>query len=66
MCHIITRSDDVRPLTVALSKLLKTSEVGAQHGQLMAGTLLVILLLVGLFMLFQRRFIESFMNSGLK
>jgi sn-glycerol 3-phosphate transport system permease protein len=63
---IVTRSDDVRPLTVGLNKLLKTTEVGAQYGQLMAGTLFVILPLVILFMLFQRRFIESFMNSGLK
>jgi sn-glycerol 3-phosphate transport system permease protein len=63
---IVTRSDEVRPLTVGLSKLLKTTEVGALYGQLMAGTILVIAPLVILFMLFQRRFIESFASSGLK
>jgi len=63
---IITRSDSVRPLTVALNKLLKTTEVGALYGQLMAGTILVIAPLVILFMLFQRRFIESFASSGIK
>jgi sn-glycerol 3-phosphate transport system permease protein len=63
---IVTRSDAVRPLTVALNKLLKTTEVGALYGQLMAGTILVIAPLVILFMLFQRRFIESFASSGIK
>ncbi len=63
---IVTRSDEVRPLTVALNKLLKTAEVGALYGQLMAGTVLVIAPLVILFMLFQRRFIESFASSGIK
>jgi sn-glycerol 3-phosphate transport system permease protein len=63
---IITRSDEVRPLTVALSQLYKTSETGALYGQLMAGTLLVIAPLVVLFLVFQRRFIESFASSGLK
>ncbi len=63
---IVTRSDAVRPLTIALNKLLKTTEVGALYGQLMAGTILVIAPLVILFMLFQRRFIESFASSGIK
>jgi sn-glycerol 3-phosphate transport system permease protein len=63
---IITRTDEVRPLTVGLSKLYGTTEVGALYGQLMAGTLLVIAPLVILFILFQRRFIESFATSGIK
>ena len=63
---IITRSDEVRPLTVGLNKLYQTSEIGAMYGQLMAGTLLVIAPLVLLFIVFQRRFIESFARSGLK
>ena len=63
---IITRSVEVRPLTVGLNKLIKTTDVGAFYGQLMAGTLLVIAPLVILFMLFQRRFIESFAQSGIK
>jgi sn-glycerol 3-phosphate transport system permease protein len=63
---IITRTEEVRPLTVGLNKLYQTSEIGALYGQLMAGTLLVIAPLVLLFIVFQRRFIESFARSGLK
>ncbi|MFN8372733.1 MAG: carbohydrate ABC transporter permease [Anaerolineae bacterium] len=63
---VVTRSDEVRPLTVGLNKLFQTSDVGALYGQLMAGTLLVIAPLVILFLLFQRRFIASFAQSGLK
>jgi sn-glycerol 3-phosphate transport system permease protein len=63
---IVTRSEEVRPLTVGLNKLFMTSDTGAQYGQLMAGTLMVIAPLVILFVLFQRRFIESFASSGLK
>lgn len=63
---IVTRTEEVRPLTVGLNKLYGTTEVGALYGQLMAGTLLVIAPLVILFILFQRRFIESFATSGIK
>lgn len=63
---IITRSQNIRPLTVGLNKLIKTTDQGAFYGQLMAGTLLVIAPLVILFILFQRRFIESFAQSGIK
>lgn len=63
---IVTRSDSVRPLTAGLNKLFFTTEVGAQYGQLLAGTLLVIAPLILLFALFQRQFIESFATSGLK
>lgn len=63
---IITRSQDIRPLTVGLNKLIKTTDQGAFYGQLMAGTLLVITPLVILFILFQKRFIESFTQSGIK
>ncbi|MBZ0296294.1 MAG: carbohydrate ABC transporter permease [Anaerolineae bacterium] len=63
---IVTRTEEVRPLTVGLNKLFNTTEVGALYGQLMAGTILVIAPLVILFLLFQRRFIESFASSGIK
>lgn len=63
---IVTRTAEVRPLTVGLNRLFQTTEVGALYGQLMAGTLLVIAPLVILFILFQRRFIESFASSGIK
>jgi sn-glycerol 3-phosphate transport system permease protein len=63
---IVTRTEEVRPLTVGLNKLYLTTEVGALYGQLMAGTVIVIAPLVVLFLLFQRRFIESFASSGIK
>ncbi len=63
---IITRSEDIRPLTVGLNKLIQTTDQGAFYGQLMAGTLMVIAPLVILFMIFQRQFIESFAQSGIK
>lgn len=63
---IVTRTEEVRPLTVGLNRLYSTTEVGAQYSLLMAGTLLVIAPLVILFMFFQRRFIESFVASGIK
>ncbi|MFN8452896.1 MAG: carbohydrate ABC transporter permease [Anaerolineae bacterium] len=63
---IVTRTEEVRPLTVGLNKLYQTTDVGALYGQLMAGTLIVVAPLVILFILFQRRFIESFASSGIK
>jgi sn-glycerol 3-phosphate transport system permease protein len=63
---IVTRTPEVRPLTVGLNRLFQTTEVGALYGQLMAGTIIVIFPLVILFLLFQRRFIESFASSGIK
>jgi sn-glycerol 3-phosphate transport system permease protein len=63
---IITKDEEVRPLTVGLNKLVQSAEVGALYHQQMAGTLLVIAPLTLLFMVFQRRFIESFAQSGIK
>ncbi len=63
---IITRSQEIRPLTVGLNKLIKTTDQGAFYGQLMAGTLIVIAPLVILFLLFQRQFVESFARSGIR
>ena len=63
---IITRSEAIRPLTVGLNKLIKTTDQGAFYGQLMAGTLIVILPLVILFLCFQRQFVESFARSGIR
>ena len=63
---IITRSEEIRPLTVGLNKLIKTTDQGAFYGQLMAGTLIVIAPLVLLFLLFQRQFVESFARSGIR
>ncbi|MGB1286205.1 MAG: carbohydrate ABC transporter permease, partial [Aggregatilineales bacterium] len=63
---IVTRSPEVRPLTVGLNQLYNATENGARYGVLMAGTLIVIAPLMILFVLFQRRFIESFASSGIK
>ncbi|GAB4516876.1 MAG: carbohydrate ABC transporter permease [Anaerolineae bacterium] len=64
---IATRTpEEGRPLTVGLNQLYSATEAGTLYGQLMAGTLLVIAPLVILFILFQRRFIESFASSGIK
>jgi sn-glycerol 3-phosphate transport system permease protein len=63
---IATQSESVRPLTVGLNKLVQSTEVGALYHQLMAGTLMVIAPLVLMFIIFQRKFIESFAQSGLK
>ena len=63
---IITRSQEIRPLTVGLNKLIKTTDQGAFYGQLMAGTLIVITPLIIIFVLFQRQFVESFARSGIR
>ena len=63
---ITTRSAEIRPLTVGLNKLIKTTDQGAFYGQLMSGTVIVIAPLVLLFLLFQRQFVESFARSGIR
>ncbi|MBX3082969.1 MAG: carbohydrate ABC transporter permease [Anaerolineae bacterium] len=63
---MVTQSEANRPLTVGLSRVLRTSEVGALYGQIMAGVLIVIVPLMVLFLVFQRQFINSFLRSGLK
>lgn len=63
---IVTESNRVRTLTVGLAVLAEATESGAEWTLLMAGTLIVIVPLVVLFLIFQRRFIESFMQAGIK
>ena len=63
---IITQSDKTRPLTVGLARFTQLGEIGAQWGLLSAATLIVALPLFILFVIFQRRFMEGFMTSGLK
>lgn len=63
---IVTQSESVRPLTVGLNKLVQSAEVGALYHQQMAGTIMVIAPLTLLFLFFQRQFIESFAQSGIK
>lgn len=63
---IITDSDSNRPLTVGLSMFAKASDSGAQWGVVCAGTIFVILPLLLAFIIFQKQFVSSFMQSGIK
>ncbi|EFU39721.1 ABC transporter permease protein [Paenibacillus vortex V453] len=63
---IITNSVENRPLTVGLAIFAQSFETGAQWADVSAATLLVIAPLLVLFMIFQRRFINSFMHAGIK
>jgi sn-glycerol 3-phosphate transport system permease protein len=63
---IVTNTPASRPLTVGLAGFTQSSESGAAWQLIMAGTLLTTFpLLIGFFV-FQRRFINSFIQSGLK
>jgi len=63
---IITNSDRSRPLTAGLVRFTQLGEIGAQWALLSAATMMVILPLFVVFLFFQRRFIQSFMHSGIK
>jgi sn-glycerol 3-phosphate transport system permease protein len=63
---LIITNNNTRPLTIGLTQILQTNESGAAYGQIGAAVLIVITPLILLFLVFQRRFISSFVNSGLK
>lgn len=63
---IVTKSDAARPLTAGLVRFTQLGEIGAQWSLLSAATLMVAAPLFLAFLVFQRRFIESFLHSGLK
>lgn len=63
---IITNSDKSRPLTAGLVRFTQLGEIGAQWSLLTAATLMVIAPLFIAFLIFQRRFIQSFLHSGIK
>lgn len=63
---VVTNSAESRPLTVGLSVLTRLGEQGAQWSLVTAGTLLIIGPILLLFLIFQRRFIRSFLYSGLR
>jgi len=63
---MVINSPDRRPLTVGLAMFTLGAEGAQAWGVTAAGTLLVVApLLIG-FLLFQRRFVNSFMTSGIK
>ncbi|CAA7599550.1 Binding-protein-dependent transport system inner membrane component [Acididesulfobacillus acetoxydans] len=63
---IVTQTPQNQPLTVGLSLLTQMGETGAQWSMITAGTLLVVLPLLVMFILFQKQFISSFIQSGIK
>lgn len=63
---IITNSDKARPLTAGLVRFTQLGEIGAQWTLLSAATLMVIAPLFITFLIFQKRFIQSFLHSGIK
>jgi sn-glycerol 3-phosphate transport system permease protein len=63
---VATSSNSVRVLAVGLHSFTRASESGAEWGLVSAGTLIVIAPLMLVFVLFQRLFIQSFTQSGLK
>ncbi len=63
---IITKSDTARPLTAGLVRFTQLGEIGAQWSLLSAATMLVIFPLLIAFLVFQRKFIQGFLHSGLK
>jgi len=63
---LVTNTPAARPLTVGLASFATAGENGAQFPLIMAGALLVMApVLVG-FLLFQRNFVASFVQSGFK
>lgn len=63
---VVTNSVENRPLTVGLALFAKSSETGAQWAEVTAATIIIILPLLLAFFIFQKQFIDSFMQSGVK
>lgn len=63
---MVTDTPRARTLTIGLGIFAQSAEGGAEWTLLMAATLIVIAPIIVLFIIFQRRFISSFMQSGLK
>ncbi len=62
---LVTNSEAVRTMPIGLGLLAK-SDSGADWTRLMAATVIVVSPLLLLFVIFQRRFVDSFMHAGLK
>jgi sn-glycerol 3-phosphate transport system permease protein len=63
---LITKSPSKRILPVALTFFGMQAESGSEWALTMAATLIVITPLLVIFVIFQKRFIDSFMSSGIK
>ncbi len=62
---VITRSPEARPVTVGIIRYL-SPDTGINFTALTAGTVIVVLPLLALFIVVQRQFIQSFMRAGIK
>ena len=62
---VVTESTGSRTLTLGLGIFAQTAEGSADWTMLMAMTLMVIAVPLAVFLIFQRKFINSFMQSGL-
>lgn len=63
---MVTDTSRARTLTVGLGVLAQSTEGAGEWNLLMAATIIVILPLLCVFLLFQRKFVSSFMQSGFK
>ena len=63
---LVTNSPASRTVTVGLQSFASAGENGAQFPLIMAGSLLVMAPVLVAFLVFQRRFVESFAQSGFK
>lgn len=63
---LVTNSPSSRPLAVGLASFALAGENGAQFPLIMAGSLLVMAPVLLAFLFFQRQFVASFLQSGLK
>ncbi len=63
---IITKSSEARPLTAGLVRFTQLGEIGARWSLLSAATIIVVLPLLIAFLVFQKKFIQGFLHSGLK
>ena len=63
---ILTNSVENRPLTVGLAIFAKSKESGTQWFYVCAATLMIIAPLLINFLVFQKKFINSFVSSGIK
>jgi sn-glycerol 3-phosphate transport system permease protein len=63
---IVTDTVTARTLTVGLAMLTQATESSPEWTLTMAATIIVVFPLLLAFIIFQKRFIQSFMHSGLK
>lgn len=63
---IVTDTVRARPLTVGLAMLTQATESTPEWTLTMAAAIIVVFPLLAGFMIFQRKFIQSFMQSGIK